>query len=105
MDAARMAKAVSIIIGLICLIGLMACTPEVRHEPVEIKVPVPVPCPEPPMIEKPVLPVEYVHYISPADEKGIGCMDESSFKNLLELIMRQKLYIKKLEESLRGYSK
>jgi hypothetical protein len=105
MDAGRMAKAFFAVIGLIGLISCGACTPEVRHEPVEIKVPVPVQCPEPPMIEKPVLPVEYVHYLSPADEKGIGCMDESSFKNLLELIMRQKLYIKKLEESLRGYSK
>lgn len=103
MDAKRVAKALSIVIGFICLIGLIACAHEVRHEPVEVKVPVAVPCPEPPEIEKPVLPVEYVHYLSPADEKGIGCMDESSFKNLMELIMRQNLYIKKLEESLKGY--
>ncbi|KAF0145112.1 MAG: hypothetical protein FD156_1223 [Nitrospirae bacterium] len=98
-----MAKAIFAAIGLIGFMGLMACTPEVRHEPVEVKVPVAVQCPEPPVIERPVLPVEYVHYLSPADEKGIGCMDESSFKNLMEMIMRQNLYIKKLEESLKAY--
>ena len=102
----RLSGSACVRIGLICLLCLVfSCAPEVRHESVEVKVPVAVPCPEPPMIEKPVLPVEYVHFLSPADEKGIGCMDEISFKNLMELIMRQNLYIKKLEESLRGYMK
>lgn len=49
---------------------LVGCSPReiVRYEPVEVRVPVAVPWPEPPVLERPVLPIETLPAsASPAD--------------------------------------